>query len=107
MHGHPLPRTPSVKPTPHCLWSLNTNPLPAPRAPALTQIEHHLFPAVSPVHYPAIAGIVADECSKRGIPYTSYPHLAAILPAFLRFMKDVGRAEQEPASKTAQLATRL
>jgi fatty acid desaturase len=31
------------------------------------QIEHHLFPAISFMHYPAIAAIVADECKKRGI----------------------------------------
>lgn len=33
----------------------------------LVQIEHHLFPAISFMHYPAIAAIVADECKKRGI----------------------------------------
>jgi hypothetical protein len=31
------------------------------------QVEHHLFPAISFMHYPAIAAIVADECKKRGI----------------------------------------
>lgn len=32
------------------------------------QVEHHLFPAISFMHYPAIAAIVKDECTKRGIP---------------------------------------
>jgi fatty acid desaturase (delta-4 desaturase) len=27
------------------------------------QIEHHLFPAISFAHYPAIAVIVQDECA--------------------------------------------
>lgn len=31
------------------------------------QVEHHLFPAISFMHYPAIAAIVKDECQKRGI----------------------------------------
>lgn len=30
--------------------------------PPATQIEHHLFPAISFVHYPAIARVVRDEC---------------------------------------------
>lgn len=35
------------------------------------QIEHHLFPAISFMHYPAIAKIVADESKKRGINVSS------------------------------------
>jgi fatty acid desaturase len=35
------------------------------------QIEHHLFPAISFMHYPAIAKIVADESQKRGINVSS------------------------------------
>lgn len=33
------------------------------------QIEHHLFPAISFMHYPAIAKIVEDEATKRGLQY--------------------------------------
>jgi linoleoyl-CoA desaturase len=33
------------------------------------QIEHHLFPSVSPCHYPAISEIVKSECRKRNVPY--------------------------------------
>jgi acyl-lipid (8-3)-desaturase len=35
------------------------------------QIEHHLFPSVHPVHYPAISRIVRAKCRKHGIPYRS------------------------------------
>ena len=48
------------------------------------QIEHHLFPAISFVHYPAIAKIVRDECEKRGIPYAHYDTLPEIVGRFSR-----------------------
>jgi fatty acid desaturase (delta-4 desaturase) len=31
------------------------------------QIEHHLFPAISFAHYPAIQEVVREECAKRNI----------------------------------------
>ena len=35
------------------------------------QIEHHLFPAVSFMHYPAISKIVRQEAEARGLEYAS------------------------------------
>lgn len=35
------------------------------------QIEHHLFPTVSPVHYPAISVMVRQFCADLGYPYHS------------------------------------
>ena len=63
------------------------------------QIEHHLFPAISFMHYPAIAKIVEDEANKRGVEYASYPTLRTILPRYLKFMRDVGRADDVPVSQ--------
>jgi len=60
------------------------------------QVEHHLFPAICFVHYPAIARIVADECAKRSVPYFIYPSLPAILGRFVAFMAAMGVAEQRP-----------
>jgi len=60
------------------------------------QVEHHLFPAICFVHYPAIADIVADECKKRGVPYFRYGSLPTILTRFIAFMADTGAAEQRP-----------
>ena len=60
------------------------------------QVEHHLFPAVCFVHYPAIAAIVKDECAKRDVPYFSYGTLPSILARFVGFMRDTGAAEQRP-----------
>lgn len=36
------------------------------------QIEHHLFPTVCHVHYPALSRIVQKTCAEYGIPYNSY-----------------------------------
>ena len=63
------------------------------------QIEHHMFPAVSFMHYPAISRIVRDECEKRGLKYAGYPTLPSILGPYLRFMRDVGRAPDVPRSE--------
>lgn len=60
------------------------------------QIEHHMFPAISFMHYPAISNIVRDECEKRGVNYASYTTLPEIIGRFAKYMKEVGAAEQVP-----------
>ena len=58
------------------------------------QVEHHLFPAICFVHYPAIRKIVAEEAEKIGVPYASYRTLPGIFVEFLKFVKDMGTADQ-------------
>ena len=36
------------------------------------QIEHHLFPRISHVHYPALSPLVRETCREYGIPYNQY-----------------------------------
>jgi fatty acid desaturase (delta-4 desaturase) len=67
----------------------------------LLQIEHHLFPAISFMHYPAISKIVEDECNKRGIQYAHYDTLPEIIGRFSKFMQQVGEADQAPARGAA------
>jgi fatty acid desaturase (delta-4 desaturase) len=67
------------------------------------QVEHHLFPAVCFVHYPAIRKIVREEAAKAGVPYSEYRTLPGVFAEFMKFVKDMGTAEQigdiaEPAS---------
>ena len=33
------------------------------------QIEHHLFPRICHVHYPALAPLVEETCREFGVPY--------------------------------------
>jgi acyl-lipid (7-3)-desaturase (Delta-4 desaturase) len=62
------------------------------------QIEHHMFPAISFMHYPAIARVVREECEKRGVNYASYDTLPEIVGRFYKFMKEVGSAPVVPRS---------
>lgn len=75
-------------------------PCPAhlPSLPPCSQVEHHLFPAISFAHYPAIAAIVQDECARRGVPYARYDTLPEILGRFIRYMREVGAADQQLSS---------
>ena len=54
------------------------------------QVEHHLFPRVSHVHYPAISKIVKANCDKYNVPYNQYPTLTSALASHIRFMKFLG-----------------
>lgn len=75
---------------------------------SMLQIEHHLFPAISFMHYPAISKIVEDECKKRGVVYAHYDTLPEILVRFVRYMKEVGAAPDKPMdSAKAALVTKM
>ncbi len=55
------------------------------------QIEHHLFPKVSHVHYPAISKIVEQKCKEYNLPYNHYPTLFGALASHFRVMKWLGK----------------
>jgi linoleoyl-CoA desaturase len=67
------------------------------------QIEHHLFPDVCHVHYPALAPIVEATCRAHGIPYRTAPTLRAAIAAHYRFLRALGRpgADREPVASSA------
>lgn len=62
------------------------------------QIEHHLFPAISFMHYPAISKIAKEEARKVGVPYVEYKWLPTILSDFCAFMKRTGEAPPPPGN---------
>jgi linoleoyl-CoA desaturase len=76
----------------------------APRNPLITfflgglnyQVEHHLFPNISHLHYPAIAPIVRAVCAEHGMPYRSYPTLRSALAAHVRWLRILGRPATAP-----------
>ncbi len=59
------------------------------------QIEHHLFPKVSHVHYPAISKIVQEKCKQFNMPYNYYPKMSEALASHLRLMKRLGERPSE------------
>ncbi len=56
------------------------------------QVEHHLFPHISHVHYPVIHNIVKDACKENSIRFNQYPSMMSALISHLRFLKQLGKA---------------
>lgn len=56
------------------------------------QIEHHLFPKISHVHYAQIRKIIKQACSEYGIPYIEYKKMSHALVSHVSFLKQMGRA---------------
>ncbi len=55
------------------------------------QIEHHLFPKVSHIHYPALSKIVRQVCKERDIAYNSYKTFGKAVVEHIRFLKAMGK----------------
>jgi linoleoyl-CoA desaturase len=54
------------------------------------QIEHHLFPRISHIHYPALSKIVKDTCDKFDLRYNYFPTTRAAIASHYRVMKEIG-----------------
>ncbi|MFY0253282.1 fatty acid desaturase family protein [Chitinophaga sp. 30R24] len=54
------------------------------------QVEHHLFPRISHVHYPALSKIVEAKCIEHGLVYNSIPTMQGAVASHFRFMKTLG-----------------
>ena len=61
------------------------------------QIEHHLFPKISHVHYSALAPIVEQVCRENGVRYDMHPTFRAALAAHYRWLRKLGDARFVPA----------
>ena len=55
------------------------------------QVEHHLFPRVSHVHYPAISKIIKKACQDFGMPYIEYPKMRLALASHIHHLKNLSR----------------
>ncbi|SMO51523.1 fatty acid desaturase family protein [Fodinibius sediminis] len=55
------------------------------------QIEHHLFPKVCSIHYPAISSIVRSMAEKYDIPYNYHPTLGAAIASHYHTLQQFGR----------------
>jgi len=56
------------------------------------QIEHHLFPKISHVHYPAISKIIKQACQEYGVIYIEYPKVRYAVASHVSFLKQMGRS---------------
>ncbi|MEP6596730.1 MAG: acyl-CoA desaturase [Ginsengibacter sp.] len=56
------------------------------------QIEHHLFPRISHVHYPALSKIVSQKCKEFNLPYHTFPTMTAAVVSHFKLIKQLGAA---------------
>lgn len=56
------------------------------------QIEHHLFPKISHVHYPAISKIIKRTCIEYGLPYIEFPKMRHAIVSHVAYLKHLGQA---------------
>ena len=56
------------------------------------QIEHHLFPRICHVHYPALAPLVEETCREFGLRYLAQQSLLAGVASHFRWLRRMGKA---------------
>ncbi|MEZ6058970.1 MAG: acyl-CoA desaturase [Planctomycetaceae bacterium] len=62
------------------------------------QIEHHLFPQICHIHYPAMAKIVEDTSVEHGIEYHVHQTFLGGLKAHYRWLKRMGQPDPATAA---------
>ena len=70
------------------------------------QVEHHLFPNISHIHYPALSKIVRETAEEFGVVYNQIDTFSEIFSSHIRFLKKLGE-EPVPAEKTEAPAPEL
>jgi linoleoyl-CoA desaturase len=55
------------------------------------QVEHHLFPKISHIHYPAISKIIKKTCEDYGLKYLEYPKVRLAVASHVAFLRHLGR----------------
>lgn len=58
------------------------------------QIEHHLFPNVSHVHYPKISKVVRTYCKQKGIMYKDLGTWISAIWGHVKFLRELGRTQE-------------
>lgn len=56
------------------------------------QIEHHLFPNISHIHYPAISKIIRETCAEYNIPYLEHPKMRLAFVSHINHLKGLGNS---------------
>jgi linoleoyl-CoA desaturase len=60
------------------------------------QIEHHLFPRICHLHYPAISKIVEETCREFGVGYVAHETLLGAISSHFRWLRGMGMAGLAP-----------
>lgn len=100
---HPVPSESGTLENSWAVHQLRTTVNFSTRNPLITyyvgglnfQVEHHLFPRICHVHYPALAPIVASTAREYGIPYMENPRFMDALRSHIRTLQRFGKATLE------------
>lgn len=60
------------------------------------QVEHHLFPRICHLHYPAISRVVEATCREYGVPYHVNRSFGAGIASHYRWLRRMGQPELVP-----------
>jgi linoleoyl-CoA desaturase len=55
------------------------------------QVEHHLFPKISHIHYPAVSNIVRKTCAALGVPYIAHSKMHLAITSHISYLKKMGQ----------------
>lgn len=96
--AHPMPNEKGVIANDWAIHQLNTTVNFSRGNPFLTwylgglnyQVEHHLFPKICHVHYPALSPIVKQTAQEYGISYLENETFAEAFRSHIRFLKKMG-----------------
>jgi linoleoyl-CoA desaturase len=67
------------------------------------QIEHHLFPRICHVHYPALAPLVEETTREFGLRYQAHKTLRAAVASHFRWLRRMGTAATRGESRNPAL----
>jgi linoleoyl-CoA desaturase len=56
------------------------------------QIEHHLFPQICHIHYPAISKIVEETSAEFGVSYHAHPTTSSAIRSHYNWLKKLGQS---------------
>jgi linoleoyl-CoA desaturase len=56
------------------------------------QVEHHLFPNISHIHYPKLSEIVKQVCKEYNVKYTEYKKVSQAVQSHINHLKNMGIA---------------
>ncbi len=57
------------------------------------QIEHHLFPQISHVNYPAISKVIEETCRDFGVRYVEFTSFRAGIASHFRWLRRMGKLD--------------
>lgn len=57
------------------------------------QVEHHLFPRISHIHYPALNKIIKQACKEYDVTYIEYGKMSEAISSHIGFLKQMATEE--------------